>query len=211
MIQGKASLLSNLQKLKYSIIHIIKYKRNSECVTSSAISFAYPPCCAYNCFVEIGETLKCHNFLILLPISMKFSASCLFNFTLFIKINLILVWTWPLNFNSRESMLRELRAAILLDGGTDCRWSFGGRKHEADGRKLDSKLTELNHSRRQVRGVFAERKNASDLMTHCPWLYTRTRSLAQARIWSGGSQVPNKYTPWKSIDNSPSFVLILTL
>ena len=111
------------------------------------------------------------------------------------RFSLSHVWLWKeplglrlsektnLNFNSRESMLRELRAAILLDGGTDCRWSFGGRKHEADGRKLDSKLTELNHSRRQVRGVFAERKNASDLMTHCPWLYTRTRSLAQARIW----------------------------
>ena len=103
MIQGKASLLSNLQKLKYSIIHIIKYKRNSECVTSSAISFAYPPCCAYNCFVEIGETLKCHNFLILHPILMKFSALCLFNFTLFIEINLILVWTLPLKAFSGRS------------------------------------------------------------------------------------------------------------
>ena len=84
------------KKLKYFTFHIIKYKRNSEWMTSSVPSFAYWPRCAYNCFVKLSEILKFRNFLILHPILMKFSALCLFDFSLFIEINLILVWTWPL-------------------------------------------------------------------------------------------------------------------
>ena len=44
------------KKLRYFIFHIMKYKRNSEWMTSSVPSFAYRPGCAYNCFVKLSET-----------------------------------------------------------------------------------------------------------------------------------------------------------
>ena len=84
------------KKLGFFIFHIIKYKRNSEWMMSSVPSFAYWPGCAYNCFVKLSKISKIHNFLILHPILIKFSALCLFDFSLFIEINLFLVWTWPL-------------------------------------------------------------------------------------------------------------------
>ena len=89
-------LMTMRKKLKYIIFHIIKYKRNSEWVMSSVPSFAYHPGRAYNCFVNLSEALKCHNFFILHPILMKFSVLCLFDFSLFIQINFLLGWTCPL-------------------------------------------------------------------------------------------------------------------
>ena len=82
MIQWSTSLLLNLQKLKYCRIQTIKYKRNSEWVTSPTLSFAYHCDVHITVLWKISETLKIHNFLIWHPILMKFSVVCLLDFSL---------------------------------------------------------------------------------------------------------------------------------
>ena len=83
---------------------------------SSVPSFAYRPGCAYNCFVNLSETLKCHNFLILHPILMKFSVLCLFDFSLFIQINFLLGWTCPLK-DGREKSKQLYERAKAQEAG----------------------------------------------------------------------------------------------
>ena len=82
--------------MKYCIIQTIKNKRNSEWVTSSTLSFAYHWVENRTVLWKISETLKYHNFLILDPILMKFSVSCLFDFSHSIQIRFLLGWTCPL-------------------------------------------------------------------------------------------------------------------
>ena len=100
MVHPRASLLSNLWKLKYCIIQTIKNKRNSEWVTSSTLSFAYHWVVHITVLWKISVVLKCHNFLILHPILMKFSAFFLFDYSLMIQINFFLGWTCPLSIVS---------------------------------------------------------------------------------------------------------------
>lgn len=88
------------EKLKYFIFHIIKYKINSEWVMSSVPSFAYGLVCAYKCFVKY--------FLVLHPILMTFLVLCLFDFSLFIQINLMLGWSCPLKSKYYNQMSKAV-------------------------------------------------------------------------------------------------------
>ena len=137
--------MTRRRKLQYFIFHIIKYKRISKWVMSSVPSLAYRPGCAYDCFVNLSETLKCHNFLILHPILMKFSVLCLLHFVLFIRINFSLGWTCPVSVYSMSIFKfkpqHELFKTQLqnTEHKHDQRCTVQSRKFEADIRRLSLK------------------------------------------------------------------------
>ena len=66
--------------------------KNCEALTSSPHSFAYSYRLVKKCFLKIRETSKCHNFLIIQPIFIRYSLLCLF-FTLSSEIKLNLLWS----------------------------------------------------------------------------------------------------------------------
>ena len=70
---------------------------SNEVMTSSTHSFAFSYRLVKKCFVNICETLKCHNFLIFQPIFIRFSLLCLKIFTLSSKLKLNLLWSSSLN------------------------------------------------------------------------------------------------------------------
>ena len=76
--------------MKFLSFLCTKLMENCEAMTSSSHSFAYSYQLVKRCFLKICETSKCHNFLIVQLIFIKFSLFCLNFFSLSsdIKLNL---------------------------------------------------------------------------------------------------------------------------
>ena len=83
---------SHSWNMKFLSFLCTKWMENCEAMTSSTHSFAYSWWLVKKCFLKIGETSKCHNFLIFQPIFIRFSLYCSKILALSSEIKLILFW-----------------------------------------------------------------------------------------------------------------------